>query len=254
MDAQEVDLAQDVVGTEWTVPDLLRVGPHHDRVQGIGAPDGARDQPGPVDGHRIGRFARVPERRLVGEIPTLNRSLARVTASELRGKVGFQAQHLRIRVRMTPVAPGHVPNRFADLVADEQAGLQVDLIAARQFDQFIELGERRRVVVAWARLEPGPHEVQADGVHAQFAHLAEIGFHACRIPFHGPLHGGLGGHPMHARGDKRPAVALEVVAVQTDRGQGPLCRGPRRQQARQRARANRQQWKLSHRSISTPWS
>jgi hypothetical protein len=251
MHAQEVDLSQDVVGAKRAMTDVLRIGSYDDGMHSVATPDGAGNQTGPVDGHRVGGLARVPERRLVGEVPAQDGGFIRVKASELGGEVGFEAQHFRIRMRVTPVPPRHIPDRFTDLVADKQAGLQIDLEAPGQLDQRIELGERRRVVIPGTRLEPGPHHVQSDSVHAQFAHLPEIGLHTRRVPFHGPLHGGLGGHPIHARGDEWPAVAQEVVAAQPHLGQRPLRCGWGWQERHQRTPDNCEPRESSH--LSTGW-
>jgi hypothetical protein len=80
--------------------------------------------------------------------------------------IGLQAQHLGVGVRVPPVPPGHVPVGFAHLAADEQGGVQVDLVTVGQLDEEVQLPEGFGVIAARARLEPGPEQVEAHRVEA----------------------------------------------------------------------------------------
>jgi hypothetical protein len=81
-----------------------------------------------------------------------------------------------------------------------------------QFNQKVELAERRRVEIARARLEPGPEQIEAHRVVTQRLHGLEIFLNAGGVPLRGPLQRGHRRHPMRAYGQKRVPVFGEIVA------------------------------------------
>jgi hypothetical protein len=97
------------------------------------APNGGRNQAGPVDRHGVGGLAGDdPERRLVGEIPRDDGAFVGVPSPELGREIGLEAQHFGIGVRVPTMSPRHIPIRLPDLAADEQRGMQIDFVLVRQ--------------------------------------------------------------------------------------------------------------------------
>src|SRR5258708_4171905 len=190
MHTEEVRKLGNIIGAEWSVSNFFAAGSGHNGMEFVVFPNAVDDQPSPVDGHGVGGrpTADNPERRLVGKIPTDDSALIRVAPAELCGKIRFQAKHLGVGVRMASMPPRHVPIRFADLAADKQAGMKINLILVSEHDQVVKLLKGHRIVIPGTWLEPGPHHVEAeDGVN-EFVHLGKIGFDVFRIPLYWPRH------------------------------------------------------------------
>ena len=115
---------------------------------------------------------------------------------------------------MASMSPGHVPIGFANLTADKQTWMKIDLVLMSERYQIIELLKRDRIVIAGPRLEPSPHHVQAHNAIAELMHLREIGFNILGIPLHRPLHRSFGRNPMCAHGNKSLPIACEIGAVE----------------------------------------
>jgi hypothetical protein len=97
------------------------------------------------------------------------------------------------------------------------------------------LPEGFRVVVPGSRFEPCPHQIEANGVDAQFVHAGEIVLDRNRIPLIRPLHCLDSRHPIDADRDKAAPSASEAGAIQTNRFQ----RGGLFTSSRSRRRAGR---------------
>src|SRR5438046_9124206 len=97
---------------------------------------------------------------------------------------------------MASMSPAHVPIGFANLTADKQTWMKIDLVLMSERYQIIELLKRDRIVIAGPRLEPSPHHVQEHNAIAELMHLREIGFNSLGIPLHPPTHDSLGGTAM----------------------------------------------------------
>ena len=76
--------------------------------------------------------------------------------AEFRSEIGFEVQHIRIGMRMPPVAPRHIPIGLTDFAADEQARMEIDLVFVGEGNQVIELLKRTWIVVTRPGLEPRP--------------------------------------------------------------------------------------------------
>src|SRR6266540_1524453 len=85
------------------------------------APNGTRDQAGPVDRHGVGGLpADDPEWRLICKIPRDDGAFVGVSSTKLGREIGLEAQHFGIGVRMPAMSPRHIPIRIPNLAADEQ--------------------------------------------------------------------------------------------------------------------------------------
>ena len=92
VDAQKIDKLGYVVRAKWPVCNFFAAGSDDYRVKFVVLPHAIDDQASPVDGHGIGGHATDnPKGWLVGKVPPNNCTLVRVVATELGGKIGFQA-------------------------------------------------------------------------------------------------------------------------------------------------------------------
>ena len=80
--------------------------------------------------------------------------------------------------------------------------MQVNFIAMGQADEYIQLAEGFRVIVARAGFEPGPEQVETHGVETQVGHLGKIRLQVGFVPFDRPTQAGLGRDPVGPDGQK----------------------------------------------------
>lgn len=143
--------------------------------------------------------------------------------------IGLNAQHVRIRMWVTALPVRNIPKSLANLSADQQFWVQIDLISVRQGNKKIDSPEGVGIVIARARLNPRPYEIEANGVEAEFMHARKISFDRFWIPFCGPLHRFDRWHPVCPDRDKTMTVAGKVIPVQSHRRKmGRRLRGCRR--------------------------
>jgi len=144
-----------------------------------------------------------------------------LTPPEFRGEVGFEAQHFRPRAGGAHCATAH-PRSPPDIVADEQAGLQIDLVTPGQFDQLHRAARTPPGCNPQTGSKPGHTHVQrtcsrpvraSSGIRSPTAWPGPIPWATAWRLAGTQSHPGMnGGH-----------LRWKVIAVQSHLGQRPLC-------------------------------
>jgi len=143
--------------------------------------------------------------------------------------MGLLLQHPGVGVKVAPLAPGQVPV-LARHVADEKGGDGVDAGLGAEGQELVQAVEHLRVDSPWGGHKVGRVEKRAADVHAQAAHLLEVGAHLARLPVAPHQGAGVPRPIVHPDQETRPAVFLQVADgshLFSDRSKSPgaACEG-----------------------------